>query len=200
MTTQRSRFFSNNASAGRQLTLNFAPIHLEDTEIIVGVTQYQDKDHLRTLRREYSDTHVFHREKNQIISVAIIPEAEVVGETSETVKLSENLYLCAFLVRNALISFLHSLDRRILEYDPIEFVADSTKDNLLTKVLPSGFEAPAWLSVCPRYIAAIRTVRFDHRPTSLGLALNVRTKRWIELPCSTLIEKGISPIGLYVSQ
>lgn len=198
---QRSNSFSRNASADRQLVLNFAPIHFEDAEIIVGVAPYKDRDYLRSLRQQYSDTHLFHREKNQILSVAIASEAEVIGETSETVKLSDNLYLCASLVRNALINFLYGLNRRILEYNPIEFVANSAKDNLLAKVLPPfSLEAPDWLSICPRYIAAIRTVSFDHQPMSLGLALNARTKRWIELPCSSLIEQGISPIGFYVSQ
>jgi hypothetical protein len=62
---QRSNSFSRNASADRQLVLNFAPIHFEDAEIIIGVAPYKDRDYLRSLRQQYSDTHLFHREKNQ---------------------------------------------------------------------------------------------------------------------------------------
>lgn len=60
--------------------LNFAPIHFEDAEIIVGVAPYKDRDHLRSLRQQYSDTHLFHREKNQILSVASAYEVEALAE------------------------------------------------------------------------------------------------------------------------
>jgi hypothetical protein len=196
----KSRDTSNFSNNDRKLTLNFAPIQFEDAEIDVGVIPYEGKEQLRTLRSNHSDTYLFHRDGNEILSVAIIPEAPILGEKSVKIKLSEKLYLSAALVRHALINFLYGLNRRVLEYHPIEFVADPQKDNLLKKVFPSDVQVPDWLSVCPRYIAAIRTVQFDHQPMSLGLALNVRTKRWIELPCNVLIEKGILLTGLYVSE
>lgn len=155
--------------------LNFAPIHFEDAEIIVGVAPYKDKNYLRSLRKKYSDTHLFHRERSQILSLALVPEAESIGETSETIKLSDSLYLCASLVRNALINFLYRLDRRILEYDPIEFVANPAKENLLAKVLPSELESPDWLSDCPRYVAAIRTVSVLSQNISKELAVRIGT-------------------------
>lgn len=200
MNSPRYRNSSNFFDNRRKLTLNFAPICFDDAEISVGIIPFEDKDQLRTLRQSHSDTYLFHRDGSQILSVALVPDAPVLGDQSGQIKLSEKHYLTAALVRNSLINFLHGLDRRILKYDPVEFVADPERDNLLTKIFPPNIQVPDWLSICPRYIAAIRTVRFDHRPMSLGLALNVRTRRWIELPCSLLLEKGIPLTGLYVSE
>lgn len=196
----RNKKRSNFSKNDRKLTLNFAPIQFEDAEIDIGVIPYEGKEQLRTIRSNHSDTHLFHRDGRQILSVAIVPEAPILGEKSVTIKLSEKLYLSAALVRHALIDFLCHLNRKVLKYHPIEFVADPQIDNLLDKVFPSDIQVPDWLSVCPRYIAAIRTVQFDRQPISLGLALDVRTKRRIELPCSVLIEKGIPLSGLYVGE
>jgi hypothetical protein len=196
----KNKSLSNISSNVRTLTLNFAPIHFDDAEISVGVIPYEDKDQLRTLRRSHSDTHLFYRDGSAILSVALVSDVLPLGEQSIQIRLSEKLHLCAALARNALINFLYSLNRKVLEYDPIEFVADPRKDNFLTKILPSNIELPNWLSICPRYIAAIRTVSFDYCSKSLGLALNVRTRRWIELPCSLLIEQGIPLTDLYVSE
>ncbi|MGG6294929.1 argonaute/piwi family protein [Leptolyngbya sp. AN02str] len=190
----------NSATHSRKLTLNFAPIQFDDAEVTVGLMPYEGKESLRALRQNHSNTHLFHRYGNQILSVALISDVGVLGDKVETVNLSNNLYLTATLVRNALINFLHRLNRRVLKFSPVEFVADPLKENLLAKVCPSDIQIPDWISICPRYIAAIRTARFDGQPTTLGLALNVRTTKLIELPCSVLLEKGVSLSGLYVSE
>jgi hypothetical protein len=201
MTNYNFRNVPRTANTNRQLTLNFSPIEFEDAEICVGIYQYQNKEQLRTLREKHGDTHVFHRDnKNQILCVSIVPEGDVIGDNSTTIPLSKNLYLCATLIRTALLNYLHALGRKILRYDPIEFISNQAQDNFLAKVLLSDTELPNWLSVKPLYTAAIRTVNFDDRPLSLGLALNTRTSRWIGLPCDALVREGFSLTGLYVSQ
>lgn len=200
MNSQRYRNSSNFPNNNRKLTLNFSPIHFEDAEIEVGIFPYESKEQLSTLRRDYTGLYLFHRDREQILSVALMPNVAVLGESSSSIRLSEKLYLTAALVRNSLINFLHNLDRKILRYDPIEFVADPQKNNLLTKVFPSDIQVPTWLSICPCYKLAIRTVYFDRQPMSLGLALNAYTKRWIDLSCNLLIEKGMNLAGLYVSE
>jgi hypothetical protein len=200
MNYPKPRKISSDSRNSRNLTLNFAPILFDDADIDVGLIPYEDREQLRALRQEHSDTHLFHRDGSQVLSVALVPDVAVLGNQVESVSLSGKLYLTAALIRNALIDFLHGLDRQVLRYNPVEFVANPEKDNLLAQVCPSATHVPNWLSICPRYVAAIRTVRFDSRPMSLGLALNVRTKRWIEIPCNTLLEKGIPLNGLYVSE
>lgn len=200
MSSPKLRNPFNFSSNHRNLILNFAPIHFDDAEITVGIISYEDKDQLRLLRKTHSDSHFFHRDGSQILSVALVPDVSPVGDQFSQIRLADKLYLTNALVRNTLINFLYGLERRIIEYDPIEFVAHPQKDNLLTKICPSDLQVPDWLSICPRYIAAIRTVSFDHQPMSLGLVLNVYTKRWIELPCNFLIEKDISLTGLYVTE
>lgn len=184
----------------RQLTLNFSPIKFEDKEIKIGVTLFKDKEQLRTLRQKNAGIYLFHRYGDHIFSVALVEDVPVFGDQTIQEKLSDNLYLVANLVRNALIEYLNTLERPVVRYEPLEFLADSTRENLLTKVCPSDIEVPDWLSVRPRYVMPIRTVEFDNQPMSLGLALDVRTKRAIELPYSALIREGINVIGLYVSQ
>ena len=124
----------------------------------------------------------------------------VLGDQTIKKKLSENLHLVANLVRNAIIDYLNSIKRPILKYEPLEFLADSRKENLLAKACPPNTDIPDWLVICPRYVMPIRTVEFDNEPASLGLALNSHTKRSIELACSALLKKGIDLTGLYVSQ
>jgi Piwi domain len=180
----------------RQLALNLSPIKFEDVEINVGIFNYQSKEQLKNLRCEYN-THVFHRDnQNQILSVSIIPEGMTLGEKSKTIKLSDDLHLCAVLIRNSLINFLHKNNRKVIKYNPIEFIA---KENLLAKILPNN-DALTWLSVNPVYSAAVRTVSFDHRSLSLGMALNVRTVRRIEQRCDALLAEGFPLIDLYVSR
>jgi hypothetical protein len=200
MHTLKLRDSSRSPRSTRKLTLNLALIQFDDTEVPVGITPYEDKDQIRTLRQSHSGTHLFQRDGDHILSVAIVPDTAPIGEQSTQIKLSEKLYLSAALVRNAIINYLHQLNRKVLDYNPIEFVADLQKENFLKKVFPPDIEAPEWLSICPNYIAAIRPVNFDHQPMSLGLALDARTKRWIDLPCNLLIEKGIPLTGLYVSE
>jgi hypothetical protein len=201
MTNSNFSNVARTANANRQLTLNFSPIKFEDVEICVGIYQYQSKEQLDALREKHGNTHVFHRDnKNQILCVSIVSSGEVLGEESITIPLSKNLYLCAALIRAALLNYLHRLGRRILGYDPIEFISDQAQDNFLAKVLPRDTELPTWLSVKPLYTAAIRTVNFDNQSLSLGLALNAKTTKWIELPCDALVREGFSLTGLYVSQ
>lgn len=196
----RSSYSKPIPRKSRQLTLNFSPIKFEDKKIEIGVTPFKDKDQLRTLRQKNAGTYLFHRYGDHIFSVALIEDVPVFGDQIIEKKLSDNLYLVSNLVRNALIDYLNAIQRPVIRYDPLEFLADSKKENLLTKICPPDIEVPDWLSVRPRYVMPIRTVEFDNQPMSLGLALDVRTKRAIELPCSALIRQGINVVGLYVSQ
>ena len=195
-----NKFCLNSSHKSRQLTLNFASIQFEDKEIDIGVTPFKDKDHLRALRQENVGKYLFHRYGDYIFSVALTKNVPVLGEQKIKKKLSENLHLVANLVRNAIINYLNSISRPVLKYEPLEFLSDSRKGNLLDKACSPIIEIPDWLVICPRYVMPIRTVEFDNEPASLGLALNSHTKRSIELTCSALLKKGIDLIGLYVSQ
>lgn len=181
-------------------TLNFAPIHFDDAEILVGSIDYIDKNQINSLRQKYANTHLFYRDKNRILSIATASNVLTVGDKSIQIRLSDNLYITSFLVRNALIDFLHSLGRPILDFSPVEFVADSQRENFLAKAFPSNIIRPEWLSVCPRYTADIRTVSFDREAPFLGMALHASFRRSIDIPCDFLLEEGISITDLYVSE
>lgn len=186
---------------GRRLLLNISPIEFNDNTIEAGVFKCADstqlKQKLKSLRDTYNETHVFQRRGDSIICVPVTVEARVLGDTTDEITLSDDLYLSAALIRNSLINFLHSIGRRVFDYSPIEFIADRQAD-LLAASVPSGLTCPAWLSLRPLYEVDVRVIAIDQQPAFVGAALNVRTKRLIERPCSELIAEGFPIGGLYI--
>ncbi|MBC7931839.1 MAG: hypothetical protein H7Z38_14865 [Rubrivivax sp.] len=183
------------------MLLNISPVEFIDAEVKVGVFEFEDdgelKKKLDALRDTYYESHVFRREGSRIICAPTVEGAELLGDSTEDVKLSENLRLCAVLIREALISYLHSIGRQILDYSPIELVADRQAD-LLAASVPQDLTCPPWLSMRPRYEIDVRVIFPDQQPAFVGAVLNVRTKRLIERPCDDLIAEGFPIGGLYV--
>ncbi len=187
-------------SREEKLTLNVSPVKFEDAEVRIGIFDYDEKDQnqLRNLRATYGKTHVFLRDGSRVLSVPFTSEASDVGEQFETIQLQSHLRLCAALFRNSLCNFLHNREIAIYDHRPFTFAATAAKNNLLAKSLPHHLQCPAWLGVHPLYEADIRVFHFDKRPAFVGIALDIRTTRRINLPCSELLAQGLSPVGLYV--
>src|SRR6267143_173524 len=114
---------SNNNK--RKLILNLSPIRYEDKKIDVGVFDYHDKDQLRNLRTENYKTHIFRRLNNEIICVPFTADPQPIGDSFREIHLKKNIALSASLVQNALINYLHSIERQILEYLPLTFLSDN---------------------------------------------------------------------------
>jgi hypothetical protein len=185
----------------RQLLLNISPVEFNDAKIKVGIFEFVDDEELKqkldALRSAYYESHVFRREGSRIVCAPTVEGAELLGDSTEDVRLSENLRLCAVLIREALINFLHSIDRQLLDYSPIELVADRQAD-LLAASTPQGITCPTWLSMRPRYEIDVRVIFPEQQAPYVGAVLNVRTKRLIERPCDELIAEGFPIGGLYV--
>jgi hypothetical protein len=183
------------------LVLNFSPVHFDDVEVRVGIVEYQGREHLRTLRSRHNATHVFYREEGtHILCVPIVPDAPEIGNCSTTIRLADNLYLSAALVRNALINYFHTLGQQILTYNPIKFIAVGSSNNLLSASVPKGVPCPPELSVRLLYEMNVRVFKLDHQKPFIGLALDIRTARLIKYPCDKLIDEGLSLNGLYVGR
>lgn len=136
----------------------------------------------------------------QILCAPFAPDTEQIGDRFESLKLGENLSLCAALVRNSPLEYLHSIGRPIYGYRPIRFLAIGPNDNLLTRALPSGLSNPPWLARHPLFIADVRIFNFDRQAPFVGIAFDVRTRRLIRLTCKELLEDGFSLIDFYVGR
>jgi len=88
----------------RRLVLNLSPIQFDNAEVRVGILEYQSKEQLQALRAAYFATHIFRRTGKRLLCVPVVPEAPEIGGTFETIRLAEELYLCATLIRNALLN------------------------------------------------------------------------------------------------
>jgi Piwi domain len=184
----------------RRLVLNLSPIQFDDAEVRVGILEYQSKEHLQALRATHFATHVFRRVGKRLLCVPVAPEAPVIGDTFETIHLAEDLYLCAALIRDALLNHLHKLGRKILDYDPIKFIADGSGEDLLAASIPPRVSCPIGLSVRPFYEISTRVIRPDRQPAFVGLAVNVRTTRLIINSCDELLASDFPLAGHYVGR
>ncbi len=183
----------------RKLVLNLSPIRYENAEVDVGVFKYQDKDHLQALRDKHFRTHVFRREGDEILSVPVVEGAPSIGDSSRIIELKKNPAMCAALVRDALINYLHNIGRQIHDYAPVKFLADNQTD-FLAASLPNGVACPSWLAVKPLYEADIRKITIDRYPPFVGLSLNVQTTWIINRSCKEFLDEGVPLVGLYVGR
>lgn len=182
------------------LYLNVAPLDFDDASVTVGSQPFQSKDQLRQLRLEHGKTHVFRREADEILSLSLSNGIEPLGSSHRTIRLSENLKLCAVLAREAILNHLHEISRPVYTYHPIRFLATGEKHNLVAASAPFGHETPDWLAVRPLYLADIRIFEFDARTPVLGVAIDVRTRRLVEATCDRLRDLGLALEGAYVGK
>ena len=181
------------------LFLNFSPIQFDDREIGVGRLPYggDGEQVLRQLRDEHNGTHVFRRDgPDSILAVSVASDAPLIGEP-KTIRLKEHLGLAAALVRNALLSYLAGMDRSVLSYKPLKFIA---RDDLLRACLTAETPPPDWLAVRRLYEAAIRPIYFFKQEPFVAAAVDVRTTRLIERTAWELMQDGFSLEGFYVGK
>lgn len=184
-----------------KIILNVASVEFDDGDIDVGIYKYESREQLAQLRSLHSSTHVFRREgSTELLAIPFVANVPQLGESTKTIKLSDNLQLTAALIRNSLMQFLLSLPRRVTHFDPLSFLADSTKENLLVQCLPAGEDCPEWLGVYPCYELSVRKFKLDQQVESLGIALCMKSKKRIDLNCDKLAEIGIDVVGKYVGK
>lgn len=187
--------------ATARYALSIAPVEVPDVEIDAYLLDYVDKPHLETLRLEFGATHVFRRfNGTKIVAVPVVLNAPSVEGTPTRFRLHDNLALTAALIRNALLNLLHSLNRPVFKYHPIEFLATGLRHNLLQEATGFGEITPEWLAVRPLYTADIRPFSFDQSGAFVGMACDVRTRRIIDASCDVLLRMSYPLDGLYVSR
>ena len=181
------------------LILNFSPVQFEDRQIAVGRLPYGDdgEELLKHLREEHNATHVFRRDgPESILAVPVVSGVPTLGEP-ETIRLKERLPLAAALIRNALLTYLAGLERPVLSYDPLKFIA---QHDLLRVHIPAEIVAADWLSVRLLYEVAVRPIYFFRQEPFIAAVLDVRTTRLIERTAWELMQDGFSVEGFYVGR
>ena len=164
-----------------------------------GVLTFKSQHQLDALRSRHRFTHVFHHSnQEQILCVPVVADAPRVGSEHEEIRLRDDLDLCAALIGNALLNYLYHKGRQSQGYDPIEIVGNESNENLLAASAPFG--APAWLAMRPLYELCVRAFHFNQQSPSVGLVLDVRPQRIIDLPCDELAAQGVALTGLTVGQ
>lgn len=166
----------------------------------VGIFPYEGREQLPDLRAKHDSTHVFRRESEEILAVPYVHKVPRLGTTFRTVRLTENLDLCAALVRNGLVNYLHGLPRKLFRHRPVVFLADKVKDNFLKECVPNGTVCPDWLAVVPLYEVEVRVFHFEDMEPFVGVCLNVRTRKFLDRPCNRLLSEGFPLVGHYVGR
>lgn len=205
MTTTASRAaFTRAPQSGKSsavgLVLNFSPLQFEDKEVEARIFRYgPDGDEtLKNLRKEHGATHVFRRDgPDEIAAIAVTADAPQLGAKSRKIRLTENLGLTAALIRNALINYLASLPRPVLNYDPIRFIS---QDDILASCLPAGADCPEWLGVRLLYDMAIRPIYFFKHAPLIAAVFDVRTTRLLDRTAAELVAEGFPLVGHYVAE
>lgn len=181
------------------LFLNFSAIDFGDPGLEAEVLPYGEDgaEFLSRLRQDHWRTHIFRREgADTLLGVPVVQGAPQLSEQRRRVRLQENLHLASALVRNALLTYLHSLQRPILRYDPIHFT--TAKNELLQPCLPKGASRPAWLAVFLLHEMTVRPIYFHKRKPFVALITDLRTTRRADRTVAELLIDGFSPEGYYV--
>ena len=180
--------------------LNIVRIGVPDTAIRVGIFAYDPKtghDDLAQLRHRHRETHAVARQRDLIVCLPRIQNAQAVGDAQQELSLRENLNLVAALLRETLLDHLHALPRQIIRNRPITFLG---VNDLLKEALPQGVSAPAWLELLPRYELDVRVFSLANQEPFLGLALDSRTRRRVTASSDELIAAGMRLQGFYVGR
>lgn len=186
-----------------QLTLNVVPIDFDDAGVEVAELPYESDEQMRELRDKHQRTHVFKRVGSSIVYVAVAdgaPKTVARGSEMHSRRVLDNLPLVASLASHALLENVYESGRSLTGYRPIKISAKDESSNLLLRALPREANCPAWLAVRPLYELEFRVFRPDRQPPFVGMAMNVRTTRFITATCAELLDGGMNIDGLYVGR
>ena len=175
------------------LRLNFMPARISgETVINAGYRPYDDEV-LRELRADFSETHVFKRDRKDdtIVDIPVVDGAEPIADKVSEIDLAESWWHWAPLMNAALLRTFHGRRDIISDY-PVEILGNKA-GNLIRHE-----ELPDWVSVLPVLEFTPRTIFGADNKPNFGLVCNARTRYQLNANCKTLMEAGISPIGRYV--
>ena len=185
---------TTNASS---LLLNVAPVVIpKGTFACVARLPYESREQLRRLRDEHSANVLFSRSREFIDAAHLVGDVRPFdGHPTEERDLTKDTRLAARLIERSIVTKLVGMGRKILDVDPIHFLSNKDKDDV---VKATGASLPAWLRIrlAFRIHVRVRHLR-DHAAEPIVIA-DTHVRHDIELPVSELIREGIDVRGLYV--
>ena len=182
--------------------LNVAPLELTGGPVQVERLRYIDAGWLRELRTQTRETHVVRRElqTNTVVCVPLNRNAPSLGGATEIIDLKEDLYLAANLVRNALLAYLTSIKRTVLDFQPVTFLASGGTNDFFAAALPKGVKNPGLLRVSPVFELDVRVISPEDQPAYVAITFNGYVTRRILASCAELIRDGVEVRGVYVKR
>lgn len=178
-----------------KLALNIAPIESVKAVITAYTETFESTDEIPAIRERYRETHFVRRfEENKVLIVPIRPDSPALN-TPIKVDLASSPYLVGALVRESLLNYLFSIERKIIGAHPITFI--DAKTDLLQQATQNKHKTDL-ISVRPAIAIEVRVFEFQQGAPFVGSALNVRVTKSIDASCSELLTKGLNLNGLYV--
>ena len=205
---QRNTSGKGTRSSTTDYVLNVAPVIYDSkADVQVGLIPYADHEHLRSLQDAHRSTHLIRRHKlaaldddhdttNQIVAIPFVSDAPQVGTTFRTLPLRANLGHVAALMRESLITYFAAFPRRVVDYQPITFLAEGPTDNLLAQSLPKDVACPSWLGVNPLFELHVRVMEIVRDQPFVGVCINVFTRKRIEATCQSRMSLSLSYLGV----
>lgn len=192
----------NVASFRTGHVLNVAPLDLAGGPVQAERLRYVDADWLRGLRDRTRETHVVRRElqTDSVICVPMNSEASSLGGATVFIVLKDDLYLAASLVRNALLVYLNSIERTVLHFRPVTFLASGESDDYLAAALPQGVGNTGQLRVSPVFELDVRVISPEDQPAYVAIIFDGFVSRRILSNCADLIRAGVDVRGTYVKR
>lgn len=180
-------------------TLNAVIAEIDpEATLRTGSVAYVYRDDLDALRDKHRDSHYFRRDRDRILSVAVVSGHAPIGEVRER-RVRELGSLIPPLVLDALLRYFVAQGRPVLRHRPLTVVTARREDRLLSRARPSGVLLPDWIEQRVGYVFDARAVYPEGGPPAVLLACDVRTYISIDASVDSLAGAGIPLTGFYVT-
>jgi len=175
---------------GRQLQLNFTPLHVTGDSIRLQTLPFGDFQQFRDLRSKHRDQYAVTRRGDEIVALPLIADTPPLG-TPVTMPVVEHESLLRPLLEQRLVSLLCANKRPVARYNPITTVG---------RVLPTGFAAvDRHIYLQSRVLISIRSLKLQ--PSSLlGLLWDIEIQKSCATNLAELQAEGFRVEGLTVER
>jgi hypothetical protein len=180
--------------AAPSLVANFLPVRFRGNTFQAGTLPFDSRDQLVSLREEFGSTHVVWRDRDRVVCVPVVPEAQEVGD-QEKLAIGEHRDLAMRLVRESLIREVIVMKYKLCAFARPSFVSRYRQHDLLATCAGDHRQALAAVHVYPEYKLDTRISGPSAQP---GIIVGLKTRYEIDLSVGDLLGHGLSAEGRYV--
>lgn len=182
------------------LVLNVAPFALTEPAVVRATEiPFVSREQLQVLRRQHGTEYVFRRREDRVLCLHLVesPTPLAEGGASTDIALAGQPALVAALLERAIVDLLVRLGRVMLDVEPIQFLSENPKDDLVKAV---GADLPDWLKIRLSYRIHVRLRHPREETPEVIVVVDTHVRHDIEKPVSELLTLGIDPRTLYVRE